>query len=376
MVLPDEQAALLWEESGGSCAICERALAPSSDMIEKTGRLLGTAACIDPSFAHEDGSPYTYENAILVCPVDSGYIEGLRNWFDVRTLRRLKESCESEWRYRQTLAPWQVAVTARAHTGSFDTNATPMIFVKIKNISLARQVTVDNLWFEGRPSVGVDNPHRPLPRVLEPGEILETWIPLAELAHIPSPLTAGRVTVDQLRVVPTTRNDNLSPAGFIGGLGSPLDAIALNTPREGSAEETYDVFISHASEDKEAVARPLREHLSSLGVKTFLDEVDISIGQSIRQRIDRGLALSRFAVVVLSPRFFEKGWTTYELNAIVALSADGKQSVLPIWHNITKDQVQAASPLLAGLLGMSTGQYSIADIGTAIARRVDPDLYT
>lgn len=85
-------------------------------------------------------------------------------------------------------------------------------------------------------------------------------------------------------------------------------------------------------------------------MRTFIDEFQIDIGQSLRERVDYGLERSRFAVVVLSPAFIQKGWTKCELSAIVALTADGKHNLLPIWLRITKDEIQAFSPLLTGCL--------------------------
>ncbi|WP_224290945.1 toll/interleukin-1 receptor domain-containing protein [Streptomyces olivaceus] len=65
--------------------------------------------------------------------------------------------------------------------------------------------------------------------------------------------------------------------------------------------QTWDVFISHASEDKEAVARPLRNALTKLGVTVWLDEAQMRIGHSLRRKIDEGIRASRFGIVVLSP---------------------------------------------------------------------------
>jgi len=69
-----------------------------------------------------------------------------------------------------------------------------------------------------------------------------------------------------------------------------------------------DVFICHASEDKDAIARPLAEALRERGHVVWFDEFELEIGDSLRQEIDRGLARSRFGVVILSPSFFEKKW--------------------------------------------------------------------
>jgi hypothetical protein len=71
----------------------------------------------------------------------------------------------------------------------------------------------------------------------------------------------------------------------------------------------WDIFLSHASEDKQVVAIPLAESLRRLGVRVWLDKLQIDLGDSIRQKIDGGLANSRFGVVILSAAFFSKNWT-------------------------------------------------------------------
>ena len=78
-----------------------------------------------------------------------------------------------------------------------------------------------------------------------------------------------------------------------------------------------DTFICHASEDKEAIARPIHKALSEVGVYAWLDESEIRLGQSIRQKIDEGLANCRSATVILSRPFFAKNWPQYEMDGIV-----------------------------------------------------------
>ncbi|WP_420643065.1 toll/interleukin-1 receptor domain-containing protein [Candidatus Leptofilum sp.] len=116
----------------------------------------------------------------------------------------------------------------------------------------------------------------------------------------------------------------------------------------------WDVFISHASEDKEAIARPLAMALSDAGLKVWFDEFTLSVGDSLRSMIDYGLSNSRFGVVVLSPAFFskEKVWTKRELAGL--LSRDGSQKVLlPVWYNISVEEVRQFSPILADRLAIN-----------------------
>lgn len=124
----------------------------------------------------------------------------------------------------------------------------------------------------------------------------------------------------------------------------------------------YDVFISHASEDKKTVARPLFEKLSSAGLKVWYDESELKIGDSLRRKIDEGLNASKFWVVILSKDFFRKDWTKYEFDSIVTNALDSKTKIFPIWHNIGKTEVKNFSPNIADKLACSTASESIDSI--------------
>jgi len=132
----------------------------------------------------------------------------------------------------------------------------------------------------------------------------------------------------------------------------------------------WEVFISHASEDKDAVARPLANHLSALGVKVWLDESELFLGDSLRTKIDAGLAKSRFGAVILSPSFFAKNWTKAELDGLIARESDGLKVVLPVWHNVNRDEVQSHSPMLAGRLAASTDN-GLANVAKAILAAIE-----
>jgi hypothetical protein len=133
-----------------------------------------------------------------------------------------------------------------------------------------------------------------------------------------------------------------------------------------SGTRAFDVFISHASEDKDEVVRPLAEALRNGGLDVWYDEFEMKIGDSLRRKIDSGLARSRFGVVVLSKAFFGKGWANYELDGLVTRSVTGEQIILPIWHNITKQQVIEYSPSLADKLARSTTSHTVEEIADEI----------
>jgi hypothetical protein len=110
----------------------------------------------------------------------------------------------------------------------------------------------------------------------------------------------------------------------------------------------HDVFICHASEDKAEIARPLALDLQQRGVKVWLDEFQIRLGDSLRRKIDEGLRSSAYGVVVLSPSFFLKQWPQWELDGLADRElATGAKVVLPVWHHIDHADVAQYSPLLA-----------------------------
>lgn len=136
-----------------------------------------------------------------------------------------------------------------------------------------------------------------------------------------------------------------------------------------SAEE-YDVFISHATEDKDGIVRDLVEALRERDVNVWYDEFQLRIGDSLRQKIDAGLARSRFGLVVVSHAFFAKNWPQYELDGLVSLEMAGRQRILPVWHEITKDEVLNYSPSLADKVALSTATYTVEEIAEEIAEGV------
>ncbi|TOH45105.1 molecular chaperone Tir [Vibrio parahaemolyticus] len=139
-----------------------------------------------------------------------------------------------------------------------------------------------------------------------------------------------------------------------------------NFPNEEIHRE-FDVFISHASEDKDDVVRPLANALKEKGLQVWYEEYELKIGDSLRRKIDSGLAKSKFGVVVLSKPFLSKGWTNYELDGLVTKSVTQEQVLLPIWHNISKQEVIDYSPSLADKLGRNTAMHTVEEIAEEIA---------
>ena len=137
----------------------------------------------------------------------------------------------------------------------------------------------------------------------------------------------------------------------------------------------WDAFISHASEDKDSFVRPLARALASLGVKVWYDEFTLKLGDSLSQSIDKGLAHSRYGIVVLSRAFMTKPWPQRELSGLVTREIDGHAAIVPIWHGVTRAEVSNFSPPLADKLAVRTSDASAIDIALQAMAVIRPDLY-
>jgi hypothetical protein len=148
---------------------------------------------------------------------------------------------------------------------------------------------------------------------------------------------------------------------FMGELacnaGTPSHAGALSKRMNTAATGALDLFISHASEDKDAIARPLYEALTAAGISVWFDEATLTLGDSLRRKIDEGLATCRFGVVILSPHFLSKEWPQLELDGLVAReTTSAEKAILPIWHEIDATTLARYSPTLAGRLAANSKQ--------------------
>jgi TIR domain len=113
----------------------------------------------------------------------------------------------------------------------------------------------------------------------------------------------------------------------------------------------WDIFISHASEDKDAIARPLARALSDMGLSVWFDEFALTAGDSLSKSIDYGLANSKYGIVIVSPRFLAKKWPQRELAGLFA-KEDQAKVIIPVWHDVTEEIVRSHSPILADRLAL------------------------
>lgn len=140
------------------------------------------------------------------------------------------------------------------------------------------------------------------------------------------------------------------------------------------SEREWDVFISHASEDKDSIARPLADKLTKFGVRVWFDEFELKIGDSLSRSIDLGLSNSKFGIVILSESFFSKDWTEYEYRGLVAKSIGKDKTILPVWHNLNRELVLKFSPTLADIMAENTNK-STDQLAVNLLNIISPELY-
>lgn len=177
------------------------------------------------------------------------------------------------------------------------------------------------------------------------------------------PSQRTRQEVPELRDVLRSR---VAYVAMIKGIGDPV--VTNLRARLARVDPTYedllmkynnrlqnrDFFISHASEDRDEVARPLAEALIGMGHSVWFDEYELQVGDSLRRSIDDGLRVSTFGVVIVSKSFFRKKWPQKELDGLTALEDKPGERILPIWHQITEEEVKANSAMLADQFALNT----------------------
>ena len=146
---------------------------------------------------------------------------------------------------------------------------------------------------------------------------------------------------------------------------------------QNTAQHEFDVFLLYAHEDREQVARPLAIELQRRGLRVWFDESEIRLGDNIATRIDDGLRSARAAVAIISPAFLADGvrWPIRELTAFFSREVnESTMLILPVWHQVSVQDVAKTSPQLADRLAVRTtsGLPAVADeLARALTYRLD-----
>lgn len=129
----------------------------------------------------------------------------------------------------------------------------------------------------------------------------------------------------------------------------------------------FDIFISYVQSDSSDYVDGLYNELIASGISVFRDKAEMKIGQSMRQSMDNALAKAKFAIVIFSPDYLSKYWSQYELDGILSKEyLTGEQMILPLWHNITADELASKSPSLANKLAWNSAINTIDEITATV----------
>lgn len=182
---------------------------------------------------------------------------------------------------------------------------------------------------------------------LQEGRNPTYYVKIGEIAHIRDRIIAGRNNQRRpINNLPTMIRSRKSTTSKPNNISS----------KSRTAATKHDVFISHASEDKNPFVRDLANEIQGAGISVWYDEFSLKWGDRLRASIDRGLRDCRYGIVVLSPDFFRKDWPKNELEGLFALEENGKTKILPIWHNLNKHQIAEFSPMLAGRMAIQSNK--------------------
>jgi len=125
-------------------------------------------------------------------------------------------------------------------------------------------------------------------------------------------------------------------------------------PAADDSQVEFDLFICHASEDKEAFVEALARRLAERNLRVWYDSFRLKLGDRLRSAIDQGLSRSRFGIVILSPSFCRKEWPKRELEGLLALEREGRKVILPLWHGVSHEDVARFSPILADRVALTS----------------------
>jgi len=137
----------------------------------------------------------------------------------------------------------------------------------------------------------------------------------------------------------------------------------------------HDAFISHASEDKDVLVRPLADQLQRYGARIWYDEFELKPGDSLVAKIDRGLADSAHGILIISAAFLSKRWPEYERQGLTAREMTaGEEILVPVWHNVGVADVARFSPTLSQRVALRTRDMSLDELALRLLEVIRPDL--
>ena len=134
----------------------------------------------------------------------------------------------------------------------------------------------------------------------------------------------------------------------------------------------YDVFISHATKDKNSYVDKLVEAIKKEGLSVFYDTECILWGDSIPEKIAEGLTNCTLAVVVISKNYFGRPWTEYEIRTLLnRQNQDNNKLVMPILYGVSKKQLMMHYPELGNILFKYSKSCSCEEMARALREEIN-----
>lgn len=127
----------------------------------------------------------------------------------------------------------------------------------------------------------------------------------------------------------------------------------------------YHLFISYATED-EVYATELSSYLRYLGLSIWFAPLSLKIGDKLLDSINAGLLASEYGLLLLSPQYLAKRWTSYELDVLHRQHIEDQKRLFPLWHGVDKSQIDQWNPGLSGIFALESTE-SLSNICGKIA---------
>lgn len=118
-----------------------------------------------------------------------------------------------------------------------------------------------------------------------------------------------------------------------------------------SKDDYYDVFISHAGEDKLTIAVPLYEELKNRGISAFIDLEELPVGEHAPSNMIKAIETALSGVFILSPEFAAKKWPMEELYRFLRRQEESQEqgdiplNLLPVFYRLPLSACKAQCDL-------------------------------
>lgn len=134
----------------------------------------------------------------------------------------------------------------------------------------------------------------------------------------------------------------------------------------------WDVFICYIHEDIDFVTE-LKDSFLMEDIRVFFAKDELSWGCSLNGVIKEGLRNSKYGIVVLSKKFFDKcsKWTDDEVNALFTKKRLTKEDlILPVWLDINIDDVARYDLNLCDIQALKKDSMSCGDMALELKKKL------